>query len=272
MPTILDASLFENNVRRFHQISDLSKKFLGVYCVNSIIGDNIFGLLNNYARRHDVSLEILRYPFRDEELWAFTFLKKGTIFVCINSELPLNKQIFAAAHELYHIYCYVEEVDQNIILAGSLLDSKTADETAATQEDIEANAFAALLLMPDLLLNEQIDLYDIPKGNVSVDDILSLMDFFGMPFKAVVLRLYESQNITKQTAYGLLSVSAEEIRHRISLTGKAKRWMLDGHGQESFGTLEVKLDFNCQNELLTESRRDDDLTYLADLKKQLGIE
>ena len=258
MPTILDASLFENNVRRFHQISDLSKKFMGVYCVNSIIGDNIFGLLNNYARRHDVSLEILRYPFRDEELWAFTFLKKGTIFVCINSELPLNKQIFAAAHELYHIYCYVEEVDQNIILAGSLLDSKTADETAATQEDIEANAFAALLLMPDLLLNEQIDLYDIPKGNVSV--------------KAVVLRLYESQNITKQTAYGLLSVSAEEIRHRISLTGKAKRWMLDGHGQESFGTLEVKMDFNCQNELLTESRRDDDLTYLADLKKQLGIE
>ena len=110
------------------------------------------------------------------------------------------------------------------------------------------------------------------KYNVSVDDILSLMDFFGMPFKAVVLRLYESQNITKQTAYGLLSVSAEEIRHRISLTGKAKRWMLDGHGQESFGTLEVKMDFNCQNELLTESRRDDDLTYLADLKKQLGIE
>ena len=173
---------------------------------------------------------------------------------------------------MYHIYCYVEDVDQNIIRTGSLLDSRTVDETAATQEDLEANAFAALLLMPDFLLNQQIDVDGIPKSHVDVDDILTLVDFFGMPFKAVVLRLYESKNISRQKAGELLTVSAAEIQHRISLTGKAKRWMLDGRGVESFGSLENNLDFNCQNELLTESRKDDDLAYLADLKKQLGIE
>lgn len=272
MPAVLDTSLYENNPKRFQQITDLSKKFIGVYCVDSIIGENIFQLLKNYARRNNVSLEILQYPFQDDELWAFTFLKKGTIFVCINSELPQNKQVFAAAHELYHIYCYVENEDPYIIQTGSLLESKTVDETANTQEDIEANAFAALLLMPDRLLNEQIDLYSIPKNNVAVDDILSLMDFFGMPYKAVVLRLYESKNITKANAAELLSVSAEIVQHRISLTGKAKRWMLDGRGIESFGSLEDNLDFNCQNELLTESREAQDTTYLADLKKQLGIQ
>lgn len=272
MPTVLDTSLFENNPKRFQQIMDLSRKFIGVYCVDSIIGENVFQLLQNYARRHDVTLEILRYPFRDSKLWACTFLKKGTIFVCINSELPQNKQVFAAAHELYHIYCYVEDVDQNIIRSGSVLDSRTVDESANTQEDIEANAFAALLLMPDRLLNEQIDLYGIPKGNVTVDDILVLMDFFGIPYKAVVLRLYESKNVPKSKAAEFLSIPSETIQHRISLTGKAKRWMLDGRGIESFGSLEDNLDFNRQNELLTESREAKDTSYLSDLKKQLGIQ
>lgn len=272
MPTVLDTSLFENNPKRFQKITDLSRKFIGVYCVDSIIGENVFQLLQNYARRHDVTLEILRYPFHDNKLWACTFLKKGTIFVCINSELPQNKQVFAAAHELYHIYCYVEDVDQNIIRSGSVLDSKTADESANTQEDIEANAFAALLLMPDRLLNDQIDLYSIPKGNVTVDDLLVLMDFFGIPYKAVVLRLYESKNIPKSKAAELLSIPTETIRHRIALTGKAKRWMLDGRGIESFGSLEDNLDFNRQNELLTESREAKDTSYLSELKKQLGIQ
>lgn len=271
MRTVLDTSLYENNPKRFQQICDLSRKFMGVYCVNSIIGENIFQVLSNYARRNDVTLEILRYPFQDDELWAFTFLKKGTIFVCINSELPQNKQVFAAAHELYHIHCYVEDVDQNIIRSGSLLDSKTVDEAANTQEDIEANAFAALLLMPDHLLNEQMMLYGLPKSNVAVDDILALMDFFGTPYKAAVLRLYESNNISKATATELLSVPAEDFLQRIALTGKAKRWMLDGRGIETFGSLEDNLDFNRKNELLTEPREAKDTSYLVNLKKQLGI-
>ena len=98
------------------------------------------------------------------------------------------------------------------------------------------------------------------------------MDFFGIPYKAVVLRLYESDNIPKSKAVELLTVSSETIQHRIALTGKSKRWMLDGRGIESFGSLEDNLDFNCQNELLTESREAKDTSYLSDLKKKLGIQ
>ena len=60
------------------------------------------------------------------------------------------KQIFATAHELYH-HCYAEDINTSTITSGSLLDSKTVDEVAATQEDVEANAFAGLLLMPNLV-------------------------------------------------------------------------------------------------------------------------
>lgn len=272
MRTVLDASLYENQEKRFQKIADDTRKFIAAYCGSTIIGENIFGVISNYARKNETLLELLRYPFRDSELWAFTFLKKGTIFVCVNSELPLSKQIFAAAHELYHIYCYVEDLDQSIIRAGSLLDSKTADETAQTQEDIEANAFAALLLMPDQLLNDQISLYGISKGNITPDDILLLMDFFGIPYKAVVLRLYESQNISKARANELIAIPSEEIQQRIMLTGKAKRWILDGRGIESFGSLLDNLNFNCQNELLTDTRQKEDNDYISDLRKNLGIE
>ena len=48
--------------------------------------------------------------------------------------------------------------------------------------------------------------------------------------------------------------------------------MLDGRGIESFGSLEDNLDFNRQNELLTESREAKDTSYLSELKKQLGIQ
>ena len=106
------------------------------------MGLSAFGIIENYARKKEMALEILRYPFLDEELWAFTFVKKGTIFLCINSELAMCKQIFAAAHELYHIRCYADGTDTDTIRTGSVLEVNVADEIAMTQEDLEANAFA----------------------------------------------------------------------------------------------------------------------------------
>lgn len=54
---------------------------------------------------------------------------------------------------------------------------------------------------------------------------------------------------------------------RVSLTGKSKRWQLDGKGTESFGTLLEKVEYNRQHEYLTESREKEDVAYLTQLKK-----
>ncbi len=62
--------------------------------------------------------------------------------------MPLLKQIFAAAHELYHIYCYFEGYDSALVQSGSILASGIIDEEAKETEDVEANAFAAILLVP----------------------------------------------------------------------------------------------------------------------------
>ena len=272
MNNVLEDSLFVSQTKKFDEIQSIVRQFSAEYVGNSVIKDNIFAVIQNYARKKEIALELLRYPIHDDELWALTFLKQDTIFVCVNTALPLCKQFFAAAHELYHIYCYVENADQSYIKNGSMLDSATGDETGRTQEDLEANAFAGLLLMPDQLLHEQILLYGLDKDLVTVDSVLMLMDMFAMPYKAVVLRLFESGNISHQQAEKLLEVGSADVMKRVSLTGKAKRWQLDGKGTESFGTLLEKVEYNRQHEYLTESREKEDVAYLTQLKKEYGLD
>lgn len=210
MNNVLEDSLFVSQTKKFDEIQSIVRQFSAEYVGNSVIKDNIFAVIQNYARKKEIALELLRYPIHDDELWALTFLKQDTIFVCVNTALPLCKQFFAAAHELYHIYCYVENADQSYIKNGSMLDSATGDETGRTQEDLEANAFAGLLLMPDQLLHEQILLYGLDKDLVTVDSVLMLMDMFAMPYKAVAF--YQDHH---QTTFRVMEASEVRRLQRI---------------------------------------------------------
>ena len=115
-------------------------------------------------------------------------------------------------------------------------------------------------------------LHGLDKDLVTVDSVLMLMDMFAMPYKAVVLRLFESGNISHQQAEKLLEIGSADVMERVSLTGKAKRWQLDGKGTESFGTLLEKVEYNRQHEYLTESREKEDVAYLTQLKKEYGLD
>lgn len=267
MEDVLQGSLYKKQNNQFERINDLSKRFAGEYCGLTILRTSIFEIVSNYARKNEIDLEILRYPFKDDELWAFTFIKKGTLFLCINSELALCKQIFAVAHELYHIYCYVEDTNQSTITGGSLLDAKTADDTAATQEDLEANAFAGLLLMSDKEMREQVDLFGISGADIEVDDVLTLMDLFALPYKAVVLRLFEGRIISEDIAKELIGYGAEYVSERIALSGKSRQWQINSRDLVYLGSLYDNLAYNSENELLTDSREASDKSYLEKMEK-----
>jgi Zn-dependent peptidase ImmA (M78 family) len=267
MGDVLTESLYSRQNKQFENIKVYSKSFAANYSGNVIIRDSIFGVVSNYARKKDLPLEVLRYPFYDDELWAFTFVKQGTVFLCVNSDLPLCKQFFATAHELYHIYCFAEDTNTSTIDGGSVLDSKTADDIAVTQEDLEANAFAGLLLMPDALLFEQIEVYGIAKESLTVDDVLLLMDLFAIPYKATVIRLMECEIISKQKAQTLIDIDSETIQKRIDLLGRANQWQKN-NGWAYFGTLSDNLDFNIRQGYLTEEREKSDQETLNELKKR----
>lgn len=268
MGDIFKESLYYKQKMQFEKINELSKAFASNYCGNNIIRESIFEITSNYARKRELSLEVFRYPFGDSELWAFSFVKKGAIFLCVNTELPMCKQIFATAHELYHIHCYAEDINTNTITSGSLLYSKTFDEAAASQEDMEANAFAGLLLMPDLSLAEQFRLFGISKRDMNVDDVLTLMDLFALPYKAVVLRLVESDIITNATAQKLLQEDSKKINLRIELTGKAEQWQCDSGGILHYGSLLDNLIFNSEHDFLVNSREASDKAYLEKIREK----
>ena len=51
MNTVLEDSLFVSQNRKFDEIQSIVRQFLAEYVGNSIIKDNIFAVMQNYARK-----------------------------------------------------------------------------------------------------------------------------------------------------------------------------------------------------------------------------
>jgi len=269
MCKVLDNSLYIKDHKKYIKIIECVTSFNSLYNKNNIIQDDIFNVLENYVARHDMPFELLRYPIGDAELCACTFIRQGRMFVMINSALPLSKQIFAAAHELYHIYCYFEEKDFALLQSGSILESDVIDNEAKEIEDMEANAFAALLLAPKDRLEEQSDVYNLSYKNASVQVILKIMDIFAIPYKAAVLRLFEEEKIDIKTAQKLLQIESEEINKWIELTGKAVRWQEIPKNLIRFGSLSEKMYDLEQREGVRDERLKSDRARLNEIVKTL---
>lgn len=133
--------------------------------------------------------------------------------VFINSAKNMEKQIFCAAHELGHRY----KLDQQ------LKDSFPDD--VIFMEDI-MNRFAAELLMPASDFKERSGkLYESCKGiraNKKVvfakkllEAVVDLMDFYFVPYKAVVLRLQEMKIITERVYQFLQKYGNTEDRKSV---------------------------------------------------------
>ncbi len=269
MCRVLDNSLFKKDRKKYAKISECVTSFNSLYNKNNIIQDDIFNILENYAARHDMPFDLLRYPIADVELCACTFIRQGRMFVMVNSALPISKQIFAAAHELYHIYCYFEKNDPVLLQSGSILESDVIDDEAKEIEDMEANAFAALLLAPKERLEEQSDVYNLSYKNISVQVVLKIMDIFAIPYKAAVLRLFEEDKIDIKTAKKLLQTDEAEISKQIRLTGKAARWQEMSKNLIRFGSLSEQMYNVEQQEAARYERLESDKARLNKIMQEL---
>lgn len=143
---------------------------------------------------------LLQSPFPDEEFCAFVCQKKGRLFVYLNSHIPEEKQNFAAAHELYHIWFDKDYLTNPEMLKGTILN----DETDDTRE-LRANLFAAMLLVPKHVLEQELLFLDIPKNEVTAINAVELAHIFEVPYKSMVRRLYEIGHIKKTLFIELLA-------------------------------------------------------------------
>ena len=167
---------------------------------NDIIGNQIFSILSLYAR-------VIYYPLGKDAPWGFTRIsgsKNDTMrekpFVAINTSIPLDCQVFAAAHELYHIW-YEEKPD---VLPSDLLN----EQDKAVSEK-KANRFAAEFLVDEMLLKQEIALYQI--NEITIKSILQLCELFVVPYRTMAKRLEEIGIITENQLQKFLDESEETI-------------------------------------------------------------
>ena len=185
------------------KVKDYAASKLGVFRkMNDIIGTQIFQILSLHAR-------VIYYPLGKESVWGFTRIKGARgggqsqkPFVVINSSIPIDCQVFAAAHELYHIW----EDDKVDVVPAYVMDDETGD-----RNELKANRFAAEFLVEEELLIKELRTYGIASDNVSLKDILILSELFCVPYRTMVKRLFEIGFITKTDRNRFLNASEQEV-------------------------------------------------------------
>jgi len=98
----------------------------------------------------------LRFSPLDEELSGMVFIKEGTPIIGVNSLHHPNRQRFTIAHELGHIVMHrnllSDEVHVDKQFRVLMRDAAAASGTDTIE--IEANKFAAELLLPAFLIDQ----------------------------------------------------------------------------------------------------------------------
>jgi Zn-dependent peptidase ImmA (M78 family) len=108
------------------------------------------------------------------------------VIIGVEKRQPETRQRFTISHELAHLLLHEGEevrVDKNFRINLRSLESSTAEDI----EEIEANAFAAGLLMPEEFLKE-----DLANFVLDVDDphqVQQLAQRYGVSTQAMTIRL-----------------------------------------------------------------------------------
>ena len=195
------------------EVKEYAASRLGV-CrkMNDVIGTQIFQILSLNAR-------VIYYPLGKDTVWGFTRIRGARgdgqnqkPFVVINTSIPIDCQVFAAGHELYHIW----KDDRIDVVPADVMDEATTD-----RNELKANRFAAEFLVEEELLLKELRTYGIASENVSFKDILILSELFCVPYRTMVKRLFEIGFITKTERNRFLNASEDEVsagRKRYSLS------------------------------------------------------
>lgn len=118
----------------------------------------------------------------DDDHSGFLLVENGVATIAINEDHHPNRQRFTAAHELGHYILHSEGRDR-FFVDKAYYRGKTASEGTDSTE-IEANRFAASLLMPEALVRERaqrVELTDV--------EIYRLSSLFQVSEQAMTLRL-----------------------------------------------------------------------------------
>lgn len=96
----------------------------------------------------------LRFSPLDDELSGMIYIKNGTPIIGINALHHPNRQRFTIAHECGHLVLHRAEITKEIHVDKGfpMLMRNVVSSTGVNEIEVEANLFAAELLMPEAFL------------------------------------------------------------------------------------------------------------------------
>jgi Zn-dependent peptidase ImmA (M78 family) len=132
------------------------------------------------------------YEDLEDDVSGFLLREKGVVTIAINKQHHPNRQRFTLAHECGHLYLHADKGDR-LWLDKTYFFRDASSSTGDQLAEIEANQFAAGLLMPEELIRA--DLSDVVP--ISDADVVRLAMRFqvserAMTFRFISLGLIES--------------------------------------------------------------------------------
>lgn len=223
-------TLFVRDRNRFDNVEKQANEQLVKLNSGQRVKDDIFRILKNINNLH-----LIKFPIDDNDLTAFK-IENGKIFIYINSSLPLEKQIFGGAHELYHVLHNDDNSKEDL-----LKDYEKSFNDTSSLKEMEANSFAACFLVPKDQLLQEISKFELQESNIDILKIIMLMDIFAVPYKTMVLRLFECGIININIAERLLLKEdrnpKKDVLLLINQTRHAIRWQKTTEDEEEFSNL-----------------------------------
>ncbi len=144
--------------------------------------------------------------------------------VLINSNMPLSRQRYTAAHELGHIFLRhsVISLDKDVGISFEERRNWTAEENIA-------ETFAAFFLMPQALV--ETSLRELRVSELTPETVYLLSLKMGSSYQATVNQLQTLKRLTFAAATELRRIQPKSIKNALTPfeAGRHDVWMLDDH-------------------------------------------
>lgn len=131
---------------------------------------------------------IVRHRFEDGDVSGMLYRDGDRHVIGVNSAHPKPRQRFTIAHELGHRALHPgREIILDVPVRVNLRDKTSS--MATDIEEIEANAFAAAVMMPEKMIRDSINQLPAGKRHEPDDTAIALADIFKVSISAMNFRL-----------------------------------------------------------------------------------
>jgi Zn-dependent peptidase ImmA (M78 family) len=139
-------------------------------------------------------------PFEESDISGFVARRPGMPTVIgVNSAHPMTRQRFTIAHEIGHL---VMHEGQPLIVDKLVRVNLRRAALPSSSVEVEANRFAAALLMPEALVQREFGRLLRKRQRVHVEDLVdSLAKSFGVSSQAMRIRLNELDLLSMMVLY-----------------------------------------------------------------------